>query len=293
LSSLQKLKEKQRTIGQYIQDHRGDMNAVRGSPAKSQMDEFKSGAKKYKELVNQMEDVLAKTEAELQDVGLALPNATHSSVPIGAEEMAVELERFGPNPISTDGDRDHLNIAQHWDLVDNDASSIASGSSWPYLKGALALLEQALIQYAISIAVKHGYTPISPPDVIRSDIAWRCGFQPRDSTGAAASQTYSIIVPEGSPELCLAGTAEVPLSALFANKIIPQAELPLRVVGIGRAFRAEAGARGADTRGLYRVHQFQKVELFSVTEENKSESMMEELRDIQKEIAESLGLSVR
>lgn len=131
----------------------------------------------------------------------------------------------------------------------------------------------------------------------------RCGFQPRDGAG----QTYylSTTPPNSDPDaepvnqsqanLVLAATAEIPLAALSANKIIPYQSLPLKYVGVGKAFRAEAGARGADTRGLYRLHQFQKIELFAVTEGEKqvSEGMMEEMREIQKELYTSLGLSVR
>jgi seryl-tRNA synthetase len=98
---------------------------------------------------------------------------------------------------------------------------------------------------------------------------------------------------EGEPKRCLAGTAEIPLAALWANRTLSRDALPARVVGVGRAFRAEAGARGADTRGLYRVHQFTKVELFTVTAHEDSEGVMEEIRNLQKEIATGLGLSVR
>jgi len=251
-------------------------------------------AKKLKAKISDYETNLSATEAELLELGLALPNFTQDGVPIGKEENAIELERFGPSPTASNPQRDHLRVSDHYNLLDNDASTVATGSSWPYLKGALCLLEQALISYALSISIKHGYTPVSTPDVIKSDIAWRCGFQPRDPN-SNLSQTYHITTPPSTPTLCLAGTAEIPLSALFADKILQSGELPKKVVGVGKAFRAEAGARGSDTRGLYRVHQFTKVELFGVTEGvlEKSQDIMDEMRGIQKEIATGLGLSVR
>ena len=253
ISKLQTIRAKQREIGEVIRSELADT------------DETKRQAKKLKARVAEYESTLADTEAELLELGLALPNFTHPAVPIAGEGNAVELERFGPAPMAADDRRDHLRIAEHFGLLDNDASAVATGASWPYLKGALALLELAIVNYAVSVALRHGYAPVIPPDVVRSDIAWRCGFQPRDPA-SGPSQTYHLHTPEGAPELCLAGTSEIPLAALFANQILPHDSLPRRVVGIGRAFRAEAGARGAQTRGLYRVHQFTKVELFAVSE---------------------------
>jgi seryl-tRNA synthetase len=215
-----------------------------------------------------------------------------AEVPIGPEENAVEVERFGPVPLSADLARDHLRTTNWYELLDNEASTISTGSSWPYLRGTLALLEMALINYATSICLKHGYEPVIPPDIIRTDIASRCGFNPRDGadTDSAPSQTYHI----ANTDLCLAGTAEIPLSALFANRILDHKSLPRKVVGVGHAFRAEAGARGADTRGLYRVHQFTKVEMFCVTAaDGDSGQVMEDMRSVQRDIAEGLGLSVR
>lgn len=257
-------------------------------------------AKKLKTRIGDYETNLSATEAELLELSLVLPNWSHPAVPLGTEENAITLETFGPEARPADPRRDHLRIANYYRWLDNEASTIAAGSSWPYLKGTLALLEQALINYALSIAIKHGFEPVIPPDVIRSDLAWRCGFLPRDEGDNTPTQTYHISNGASSssgtsPELCLAGTAELPLSALFANRIIPSSELPRKVVGVGHAFRAEAGARGADTRGLYRVHQFTKVELFAVTQstDTSSETMMEEIRAVQREIAEGLGLSVK
>ena len=258
----------------------------------SDRDEAVRQAKKLKTRVGEYEFNLVDTEAELLELGLLLPNFSHPSSPIGSEEHAVEIERSGPEPRETDPNRDHLRIANRLGWLDNEASTTATGSSWPYLKGASSLLEQALINHALSIAVQHGFTPVSPPDVIRTDLAWRCGFQPRDPT-YGASQTYHLQTEDGSPELCLAGTAEIPLAGLFANRVFNHGDLPKKVVGVGRAFRAEAGARGADTRGLYRVHQFTKVELFAVTANGESEDMMEEIGRVQREIAKGLGLTVR
>lgn len=288
LQKLSNVRSKQKEVSQLIKSGLGDK------------EELVRQAKKLKARVGEYEANLAATEEELLEFSLVLPNWTGEGVPVGPEENAVELERFGPEATGVDEgqggpdvDKDHLRVANHFDLLDNDASTISTGSSWPYLRGTLALLEMALTNYATSVCLRHGYEPVLPPDVIRSDIAARCGFQPRDSDGdhAAPTQTYHI----ANTDLCLAGTAEIPLSALFANRILDHRHLPRKVVGVGHAFRAEAGARGADTRGLYRVHQFTKVEMFCVTsaEADQSRQMMEEMRAVQKEIVEGLGLSVR
>jgi seryl-tRNA synthetase len=280
LTKIQAIKAKQRDVGQLIRNKIGDT------------EEALRQAKKLKARVVEYEATMSEMESELLDMAIKLPNFSHPAVTPGPEENAAVLETFGPDPIPADPNRDHLRTANHFELVDNEASTVASGSSWPYLKGALALLEMALINYALSIAVRHGYTPVIPPDVIKGDLAWRCGFSPRDEPNGP-QQTYAINNNAGEPTHVLAGTAEIPLAALFANRIFLQSALPQKVAGVGHAFRAEAGARGADTRGLYRVHQFTKVELFCVTPEGASEAMMEEMRQVQKEIVSGLGLSVR
>ncbi|WVQ78232.1 serine-tRNA ligase [Cryptococcus sp. DSM 104549] len=282
---LNAVRARQNEVGRVIKSTCGA--GPDGALAKTQAKELKAEVKAY-------EAELATTESSLLDLALALPNFSHPSAPLGPEENATTLETFGPPPIPADPARDHVTFAQHFSLLDPTASAKATGASWPYLRGALALLEQALVAYATSVAVKKGYEPVVPPDVVKADIAWRCGFQPRDAAegDAAASQTYHLANGGGS-KLCLAGTSEIPLAGMFADTLLTEESLPRRVVGIGRAFRAEAGARGADTRGLYRVHQFTKVELFVVSTEEGSEGVMEEMRGLQKEIAEGLGLSVR
>ncbi|KAL0240209.1 serine-tRNA ligase [Cryptococcus tetragattii IND107] len=298
LSDLSSLRDTQRELLQKLNVTRARQKEVGNSIRKSkghEAEEAKRQAKELKLLIKDYELSLSTTESSLLDLALSLPNFSHPSTPIGPEENARTLETFGPTLIPSDPARDHVAFAQYFSLLDTSASAKTTGSSWPYLRGSLALLEQALISYTLSIATKHGFMPVIPPDVVKTDIAWRCGFQPRDqATNATASQTYHLEPTSNSaPSLCLAGTSEIPLAGMFADMIIPEEDLPQRVVGVGRAFRAEAGARGADTRGLYRVHQFTKVELFVVSSEEESESVMEEMRGVQKEIVQGLGLSVR
>ncbi|WVO16984.1 serine-tRNA ligase [Cryptococcus depauperatus] len=294
LHNLSALRETQRDLLHKLNGMRARQRLI-GATIKvlkdSDVEEAKTQAKELKSLIKEYESSLSNVEHQLLNLALVLPNYSHAETPIGPEENARTINVFGPEAMPADPLRDHVAFAQYFSLLDPSASAIATGSSWPYLRGILALLEQSLINYALSIAIEHGFNPVIPPDVIKTDIAWRCGFHPRDSAHNPSSQTYHL--QSASQSLCLAGTSEIPLAAMLANSLIPAEDLPHKVVGVGHAFRAEAGARGADTRGLYRVHQFTKVELFAACEETKSDQILEEIKMVQCKIAQGLGLSVR
>ncbi|KAF7311098.1 AA-TRNA-LIGASE-II domain-containing protein [Mycena chlorophos] len=240
-----------------------------------------------KEEIARLEAELASVEETLLSLALAIPNDTHPSSPLGPESAAVELSSHGPNPIPATPTRDHVAIGRQLGLLDLESAATVTGNSWYYLTNEAALLEMALVNYALSVAIRHGFIPVMTPDVARSEIVRACGFQPRDH----ADQAYHLAGT--SQDLVLCGTAEIPLAGMFANKIYQDTGLPLKVVGVGHAFRAEAGARGKDTHGLYRVHQFTKVELFAVTTQEQSEKMMEDMTSIQTSILSGLGFPFR
>lgn len=252
-------------------------------------------AKRLKEEIHSLERSLAKLDDDLLSTALRLPNDTHPDVPLGPESAAKVLSTHGARPMQPTSSRHHVNLNQTLAFMDLEAGAASSGSSWYFLKDIGALLELALVNYAMAVAIKHGFAPVMTPDVVREDVATRCGFQPRDESGSAPSQTYNLNRTKEEPQLVLAGTAEIPLAAMFSGKTLDPQVLPRKVVGLGRAFRAEAGARGADTRGLYRVHQFSKVEMFVVCEGKleTSNAEMAEMKRIQVEIFEGLGLSFR
>ena len=156
---------------------------------------------------------------------------------------------------------DHVSLCHKWDLLDLESGSLVSGSRFYYLKHELALLELALVQYAMHKLVRRGYTPILPPDLVRSQFVAACGFQPRDL--AELSQVYHV----ANSDLSLVGTAEIPLASMYTNADLPHtlATKPRKHVAFGHAFRTEAGGQGLAIRGLYRVHQFSKVEIFAIT----------------------------
>lgn len=263
-------------------------------------------AAKLKSEVKTLEAKLSSLETLLLHLALPIPNDTHPSSPLGPESAAKVLYESQSNPhsISTQSlltanpDRDHLKISTNLSFVDFKSGATTTGHAWYFLQNEGTLLELALTNYALSIAMKRGYVPVTAPDVVRSDIAYRCGFQPRDSSEQAVSHMYHISSTDpSSPQLILSGTAEIPLAGTFVNKVLPPQVLPVKLVGVSHAFRAEAGARSSETRGLYRVHQFTKVELFVVCRgdwgENGSEEMMEEMLSLQKEILDGLRIPYR
>ncbi|GAA5884398.1 hypothetical protein JCM16303_003671 [Sporobolomyces ruberrimus] len=251
-----------------------------------------------KKLLKELEPRLTKLDKSIQLFSLELPNSSHPHVPIGSEDQAKLVKTLGP-PVSSSSppparpELDHLELSSpsNFAWTDFPSSSLTTGSSWPLLTNEAALLELALTNYSMSIALSHGFKPVLTPDVVRSDVSERCGFKPRDA--GQAQQTYFLSDGESTSNLCLAGTAEIPLVAMSGAQTFRQEQLPLKYVALGRAFRAEAGARGADSRGLYRVHQFSKVEMVMVCAEDESDRLLEELRKIQEEILGNLGLSLR
>ncbi|GAA6014926.1 hypothetical protein JCM10207_002229 [Rhodosporidiobolus poonsookiae] len=281
-------------LRKQVQAARERRNAVSAAP-KGDVESRKE-AGEVKKLVKLLEPKLAALTKSIQDLALQLPNRSHPTVPVGSEENAIVVKTLGPALSSslppTEPERDHLALSGPSSLAWTDfpSSSLTTGSSWPLLLNEAALLELALTNYAMSVALSHGFTPALTPDVVRSEVSERCGFRPRDGD---AQQTYFLSDGEETSALCLAGTAEIPLVAMSAAKTFRAEDLPLKHVALGRAFRAEAGARGADSRGLYRVHQFSKVEMVVVCAEEESNVLLEELRVVQEEILSGLGLSMR
>jgi seryl-tRNA synthetase len=293
-SKLNAKRNQQNLVGETIRGIRSG-----GAIAEAQKIQAIKEAKVVKKEVSELEVRLGEVEEELLRLALAVPNDTHPASPLGPESAASTLSTHGPSPISASPERDHLNVGRTLQLLDFEAAALATGTSWYYLKNEGALLEMALTTYALSVAIQHGFKPFTTPDVVRAEVAARCGFHPRDHPDSPVSQMYHIApnslgsCSTAHPELVLAGTAEIPLAALFAGQTLADDSLPFKFVGVGRAFRPEAGARGTESRGLYRVHQFTKVELFAVTRGEDSEEMMEEIRRVQVELFEGLGLSLR
>lgn len=290
ISQAAVLAERRRLTLNQVFDLRAQRSLV-GERVRKGEPNAKQDAKRIKDELHSLEPVLSEIEHALLNLTLHIPNDTHPDTPLGPECNARLIETIGCEPIPSDPNRDHLIVGRELGIIDFETASVVTGSNWYFLRGAGTILEQALQSYALSVAVRHGFTPASCPDVIRSDIAGRCGFSPRERDGS--SQAYQIRSPTPeSPQLSLAATAEIPLAGSFFNRTFYHQELPQKVVGVGKAYRTETSA-GADVRGLYRVHQFSKVELFVVSDQENSEKEMEHLVEVQREIVQGLGLSVR
>lgn len=239
-----------------------------------------SQGKQLKEELAKLDETRLALWDKLSQIAEQVPNSTDSAAP--DEEKVVEIigtPLKGPNILS------HEHIAANLGIADFEAASRVVGSKFVYLRGAAAMLEMALQHWAMQEVSRHGFEPVITPDLARSSVVEGCGFQPRGEH----TQVYSI---EDS-KLCLVGTAEIALAGLVSDNVIAQEALPLRLVGLSHCFRTEAGAAGAAEKGLYRLHQFTKVEMFVVSEPHKSDEALELIVEIQRSILQKLGLCFR
>ncbi|WP_417732628.1 serine--tRNA ligase [Rosistilla oblonga] len=225
-------------------------------------------------------------DAEVLALISAIPNMTHPDVPSGGEEDAKEVG-FGKTAVRTFdfAVKDHLELAQPLDLVDFEAGARVTGSGFYFLKNDAVLLDLALQQFAIRHLMSKGFIPVTTPDLATTSVLQGIGFTPR----GPETQIYSI---ENS-DLHLVGTAEITLGGMYADQTVDLEELPIKLCGLSHCFRTEAGAAGRASRGLYRVHQFTKVEMFAFTSPEQSDAMHEELRQTECELFDALEVPYR
>jgi len=253
------------------------------APARSALVEE---GKRLKESIAAAEAELAATEADLEKEARKIPNMAHPDAPVGREDKDnLEVKRVG-EPTKFDFEpQDHVKLGQDLDIIDFDAGTKVSGTKFYYLKNEGVFLELALVRYALDILQGKGFTPFITPDVAREEILEGIGFNPR----GAESNVYTL---EGE-DACLVGTAEITLGGYYSNTILPREKLPLRLAGLSHCFRREAGAAGQFSKGLYRVHQFTKLEMFVYCLPEESERFHGELRSIEEEIFSSLEIPFR
>ena len=235
--------------------------------------------------IKEQERELAEVEEARAAVAARLPNLPEPDVPDGmTEEDAEPLREVGEVREFDFEVRDHLEIGTDLGLIEMEAAAKASGSRFAYLKGDLVLVELALVRFALERLRAEGHEPVVPPVLVREEALYGTGFLPGDR-----DQIYE--VPRD--ELYLVGTSEVPLAALHADQILNPGTLPLRYAGFSTCFRREAGAAGKDTRGIFRVHQFDKVEMFSFVEPEASRDEHERLLAIEEGILQDLEIPYR
>jgi seryl-tRNA synthetase len=204
--------------------------------------------------LDELEDRLRQVDAELADVLASIPNLPDQAAPDGGEDDAVELRRVGTPPEFGFPVRDHLELGELLGAIDTVRAAKVSGARFGYLTGPGALLEFALVRFALDRLVPQGFTPMVPPVLVRREAMFGTGFLPTDEQQ---------IFRTADDDLYLAGTSEVPLVGYHADEILDATTLPRRYVGFSTCFRREAGSYGKDTRGIFRVHQFDKVEMVS------------------------------
>ncbi|KAE8151045.1 seryl-tRNA synthetase [Aspergillus avenaceus] len=298
------IKQLEKTIAKLAASARNGENTT--ATSQDELAALRAEAQRLKDESHTMTTRKTACTDELHRLALSLPNLSSAETPVGDDARLVQYLNFDPQSPPEwinrpDPSRSHVAIGTSLGLIDFASSATTTGWGWYFLTNEGALLEQALIQYALSVARKHGWKPVSPPSIVYSYIAEACGFQPRDQHNE--QQIWAIEQSDkdkSKPQRSLAGTAEIPLAAMYAGRDIDATNLPIKLVGPSRCYRAEAGSRGVDTKGLYRVHEFTKVEMFgwadNLPESQQtptSDDLFNELLSIQTEILTSLNLPCR
>jgi len=250
-----------------------------GKPEQTLVDE----GKQLKIELAERETYLGDTEAQWRELLASVPNPHFDDVPLGGEEDSVQIKQYGDQPT---GAKDHLDYAVGRDWVDFERGAKVAGTKFYYLKGDLALLENALIQFALNLLVQKGFTYFTVPHMVNGRTATGTGFAPRTSD---QSDEYYI---EGE-DLSLIATAEMPLTGYHADEILDETQLPLLYAGLSPSYRKEAGAAGKHTRGLFRVHQFSKLEMYAYALPEQSAQVHEQLLAIEEEIWQAINVPYR
>lgn len=276
--------ERRRELQQQVDSLRERRNAVAsqmkgGRPSPDLIAEGKS----IKEDLMDLEAKFNEVDADYQSQLNGIPNVIFDDVPDGGEEDSVEIKAWGEKK---SGATDHLDYATSRDWVDFERGAKVAGAKFYYLKGDLALLENAIIQFALNKLVAKGLTFMTVPNMVNQRTMTGTGFAPRTSD---QSDEYSI---EGE-DLSLIATAEIPLTGYHADEIIDEDKLPLMYAGLSPCYRKEAGASGKHTRGLFRVHQFNKLEMYAFALPEKSQEIHQQILEIEEEIWQELGIAYR
>jgi seryl-tRNA synthetase len=284
------LESERRGLLQAVEEVRRRQNEVAQSTGRER-DPAKRSAlieegKRLKLAVAEEEERLRRLEAEVNQRLKRVPNLTHPDAPVGrTEEESRELRKVGTPRAFDFKPKDHVALGKDLDLIDFETGGKVSGTGFYFLKNDAVLLDLALQQFAVKKLIERGFTPIMTPDLARNQILEGIGFTPR----GVETQVYSI----EESDLSLVGTAEITLGGMLADEILDETALPVRYVGVSHCFRTEAGAAGRASRGLYRVHQFTKVEMFAFTTPEGSGAVHAEMLAIEEDLFQSLGIPYR
>ncbi len=246
----------------------------------------KAEGRRLRELATAAETQLNWLVEEADGILRAIPNLSHPSAPVGGEAASAEI-RKGKTPIREFSFKplDHVQLGEKLGLFDFEAGSKVAGHGFYFLKNDAVLLDLALQRYALDLLLKEGFTPTITPDLARNEILQGIGFTPR----GPETQIYSV----ADSDLSLIATAEITLGGMLADTILEEEQLPIKLCGFSHCYRTEAGAHGRATRGLYRVHQFTKVEMFAFTRPEESDKTLDYFCDLECRIFDGLGIPYR
>lgn len=284
------LESERRAMLQAVEEVRRRQNEVAQATGREKDAAKRTGlieeGKRLKSEVAEQEERLRSLEAEVSQRIKRIPNLTHPDAPIGlTEDDSRELRKVGTPRTFGFKPKDHVALGKDLDLIDFETGGKVSGTGFYFLKNDAVLLDLALQQFAVRKLVAAGFTPIITPDLARNSILEGIGFTPR----GVETQVYSI----EDTDLSLVGTAEITLGGMHADDILDESALPIRYVGLSHCFRTEAGAAGRASRGLYRVHQFTKVEMFAFSTPETSGDLHAEMLAIEEDLFQSLGIPYR
>ncbi len=266
----------------HIEELRAQRN--QGSKGKPTPEEIEKMRKVGDEIKSE-EEKLTKIESELNELWMKIPNLTHPDSPIGAEEDFKVLAKHGSVPKFSFKAKDHEELMLDLDVIDFERGAKVATSKFYFAKGDLVRLNQALINYGLEIAGKHGFELMETPDMAKNEILLGIGFNPRGDE----KQVYNI----ADEDLSLVGTAEITVGGYHSDEVLDLSAGPKKYAAVSHCFRTEAGAYGRTSKGLYRVHQFTKLELFAFCKPEDSEKIHQEILDIEKEIVDGLEIPYR
>ena len=275
---------------QHIEDIRSRQNEnarkMKGKLPQDERDALIEEGRQLKASVGSSEEELRQTELALRELQMQIPNLTHPDAPVGKTDEDNRVVKHWGEPRRFDfTPKDHVDIADALGLIDWEHAAKVTGSKFYFLRKEAVLLELALQRYALSILEEEGFESFTTPDLARREILEGIGFNPRGE----GTQIYSV----ENTDLCLIATAEITLGGLYQDYIFSEQELPRLCAGISHCFRTEAGAAGRASRGLYRVHQFSKVEMFAFTTAEQSDATLEKFLAIEERIFQGLGIPYR
>ncbi len=290
ISDIDLLYEKKNTLQknlEKLQEERNKTAKKLSAPLDAQQrNTLVEKGKQLKKDITSIEEEYKQCNTQLIQLAESVPNLFHPDIPVGKEEHdSLVIRKEGIIPQFNFKAKDHVQLGTELDIIDFDTAAEVSGVKFYYLKNQAVLLELALLRFGIDILQKHGFSIFQTPDIAKLSVISKLGFQPR----GAESNIYKL----ENEETGLVGTAEITLGGYLMNSIIQEQQLPIKYAGISHCFRKEAGAAGQYSKGLYRVHQFTKLEMFTFCHPQQSETMHSELLAIEEEMYTLLEIPYR